>query len=140
MTTALLYKASAVVLLVFAIGHQLGFRNVDARWGVGDLIERLKAATFTVQGAKRTYWDFYAGFGFIVTLFLLFSAVLAWQLGSLPTTTLATLSVVSWAFAACHVVTVALTWRHFFLAAQVPAALAALGLVLAAWRASGGAA
>jgi len=118
----------------------LGFRKVDARWGVTTLIDGLKSTSFEVQGARRTYWGFFSGFGFFVTVLLLFSAVLAWQLAGLPATTLASLRVISWAFAGCYVVIALLTWRYFFPAPLVFSVLVALGLVLAAWRASAGAA
>ena len=140
MSSAILYRISAVVLLLFAAGHQLGFRKVDPRWGVAPLVDGLKSTYFDVQGARRTYWDFFSGFGFFVTVLLLFSAVLAWQLAALPPATLARLRVVLWAFAACYVIIAVLTWRYFFMAPVVFSVLVALGLVLAAWRASAGAA
>ena len=140
MSSAILYRFSAVLLLLFAVGHQLGFRKVDPRWGVASLVDGLKSTHFDVQGARRTYWSFFSGFGFFVTVLLLFSAVLAWQLAALPAATLASLRVVLWAFAACYVIIAVLTWRYFFMAPVIFSALVALGLVLAAWRASAGAA
>ena len=136
----MLYRISAVLLLLFAVGHQLGFRKVDPRWGIASLVDGLKSTAFDVQGARRTYWDFFSGFGFFVTVLLLFSAVLAWQLSGLPAATLANLRVVLWAFAASYVLIAVLTWRYFFMAPVVFSVLVALGLVLAAWRASPGAA
>ena len=69
----------------------------------------------------------------------LFSAVLAWQLGGLPATTLAALRVILWSFAGCYVVIAVLTWRYFFMAPLAFAVLVALSLALAAWRGSVGA-
>lgn len=140
MSAALLYRVSAILLLLFAAGHQMGFRKVDPRWGVTALIDGLRSTPFEVHGVRRTYWSFFSGFGFFVTVLLLFSAVLSWQLAGLPATTLASLRVISWAFAGCYVVLALLTWRYFFAAPLAFAALVALGLVLAAWRASAGAA
>ena len=135
MSSVILYRISAVLLLLFALGHQLGFRKVNPRWGVASLVDGMKATHFSVQGARRTYWDFFSGFGFFVTVLLLLSAVLAWQFAGLPAATLASLRVVLWAFAGCYVVIAALTWRYFFLAPVLFSVLVALGLVLAAWRA-----
>ena len=70
---------------------------------------------------------------------LLFSAILAWQLGALPATTLATLRVILWSFAACYVVIALLTWRYFFVAPLAFAVLVAIALALAVWRGSAGA-
>lgn len=138
MSATLLYRISAVLLTLWAVAHQLGFRTVDPRWGVASLVDGLKSTSFDVQGTRRTYWSFFSGFGFVVTVLFLFSAVLAWQLAGLPAATLASLGVVVWAFAACYVIVAVLTWRYFFLAPVVFAVLVALGLVLAAWRAVAG--
>jgi hypothetical protein len=88
MKSSLLYRVASVLLVLFAIGHTLGFRRVDPKWGVDAAIGTLKATRFEVQAHDRTYWDFYAGFGLFVAVFLLFAAAMAWQLGSLHGDTL----------------------------------------------------
>ena len=138
MSSTILYRISAVLLLLFAVGHQFGFRQVDPQWGIAPLIDGLKSTYFQVQGARRNYWGFFTGFGFFVTVLLLFSAVLAWQLAGLPGASLASLRIVLWAFAVCYVIIAVLTWRYFFMAPIVLSVLVALCLVLAAWRASTG--
>jgi hypothetical protein len=122
MSASRLYKVSAVLLVLFALGHTLGFRRVDMR-----------SVSFDVQGFRRSYWDFFAGFGFFVSVLLVFAAILAWQLGSIPREALAAIPVVRWSFAICFVVVAALTWRYFFIAPDVLSSLVALGLVGAAW-------
>ena len=134
MKASLLYRVAAVLLVLFATGHQLGFRQVDPRWGVSTLIESLRSTSFEVQGARRTYWDFFTGFGFFVTVLLLLSAVLAWQIGGLPPATLGALRLLLWSFAICYVVIALLTWRYFFAVPLVFSALVAICLLLAAWR------
>jgi hypothetical protein len=96
----------------------------------------LKATQFQVQGMTRTYWDFFSAFGFFVTVFLFFSAILAFQLASLSTETLRRLSLVTWAFALSFVVITLLTWRYVFTAPLVFSSLVALCLLLAAWSAA----
>ena len=140
MSATLLYRIAAVLLVLFAVGHQLGFRRVDPRWGITTLTDGMKSTYFEVQGARRNYWGFFSGFGFFVTVLLLFSAVLAWQFAGLPVAALASLRLALWAFAASYVVIAFLTWRYFFIAPLVFAALVAVVLVLGAWRASSGAA
>src|SRR5579864_5249997 len=108
---SLLYRASSVLLVLFAAGHQLGFRRVDPRWKADAVVASMKATRFDVQGFPRSYWDFYVGFGLFVTALLLFAAVLAWQLGSAAAAGPGALTVVRWAFAACFVVAAATTWR-----------------------------
>ncbi len=135
MSPALLYRIASVLLLLFAGGHTLGFRRVDPRWGLDATIGALKATRFQVQGLTRSYWDFYTGFGLFVTVLLLFAAILAWQLGSLPKDVLRSLPLVTWGLALCFVVVTWLSWRYFFIAPLGFSAVVAACLLLAAWSA-----
>ncbi|HEX2712187.1 MAG TPA: hypothetical protein VHM88_08195, partial [Candidatus Acidoferrales bacterium] len=83
MKPSLLYRIASVLLMLFAAGHTLGFSKVQPQWGVDALIGSMRTIHFDAQGFSRTYWDFYVGFGLFVSVFLLFAAFLAWQLGGL---------------------------------------------------------
>ena len=83
MKASLLYRVASGLLLLFAVGHTMGFRKEDPRWGVDSLISSLRSIRFEVQGMSRAYWDFYVGFGLFVTVLLLFATLLTWQLGGL---------------------------------------------------------
>jgi hypothetical protein len=77
-------RISAVVTLLWATGHTLGFpwtpvHNADADAVVGGM----RAIKLSVEGTSRTYWDFYQGFGLSITGFLVVQAVILWQLASL---------------------------------------------------------
>jgi hypothetical protein len=133
LSASLLYKVSAVLLILFAIGHTIGFRQVDPRWNADGVVSGMRGVSFEVQGFRRSYWDFYAGFGFFVSVLLVFAAILAWQLGSMPREALAAIPVIRWSFAICFVVITAFTWRYFFVAPGVFSSLVALGLLGAAW-------
>src|SRR5580700_1840926 len=98
MKGSVFYRIAAVLLLLFAIGHTLGFRQSDPRWGVDGLLGLMRSIHFDVQGFSRTYWDLFVAAGFTVGLFYLFAAILAWQLGGLPAETLAVMRVTVWAF------------------------------------------
>src|SRR6202158_4446982 len=101
MKASLCYRTPAVVLLLFAVGHTLGFRQSDPTWGVDALLGSMRSIHFDVQGFNRTYWDLFVAAGFSVGVFYLFAAVLAWQLGGLPAATLALMRGTAWAFALC---------------------------------------
>jgi len=133
---SLLYRVASVLLVLFGLGHQLGFRRVDPRWGVDSAIGALKATRFQVQGMTRTYWDVFSGFGFFVTVLLFFSAILAFQLAGLSKESLRSLSLVTGAFAVSFVVIALLTWRYFFIAPLIFSSLVALCLLMAAWSAA----
>jgi hypothetical protein len=133
MSPAFLYRIASILLVLFAAGHTLGFRQVDPRWGLDATIGALKATQFQVQGFTRSYWGFYTGFGFFVTVLLVFAGILAWQLGALPKDTLRSLRVVTWALALSFVAVTFLSWRYFFIAPVIFSGVIAACLLLAAW-------
>lgn len=71
----------------------------------------MRSIHFHAQGFDRTYWDFFEGAEFSVGVFFLFSAILAWQLASLPPATLALMRITAWAFALCFVTITILSWK-----------------------------
>ena len=117
MKAPILYRIASVLLLLFAAGHTLGFRKTDPKWGVDSLIGSMRSVRFDVQGFSRTYWDFFVGFGLFVSVFLVFAAVLAWQLGGLAPETLALMRGPAWALVICFAAVTILSWRYFFIAA-----------------------
>lgn len=133
MSGSLLYRISSGLLVLFALGHTIGFRQVDPYWKADGVVSGMRTVTFDVQGMNRSYWDFFAGFGLFVSVFLVFAAILAWQLGSMSRESLAAIPVVRWSFALCFVLIAVLTWRYFFIAPGVFTTLIAVGLFGAAW-------
>jgi hypothetical protein len=133
MKASLLYKIASCLLVLFFVGHTLGFRQTDPQWGVGSLIESMRTIHFDVQGFSRTYWDFYVGFGLFVSVFFLFTAVLTWQLGAMGQEVLVRMPVLTWALAICFVGVTVLSWRYFFIAPIISSSLITLCLILAAW-------
>lgn len=133
MKASTFYRIAAVLILLFDFGHTIGFLQVDPNWGVDSLLALMKSTHFGIQGFSRSYWDFFVGFGFFVTVFLLFAAVLAWQLGGLAIETLARLRGIAWAFALCFVIITVLSWRYFFALPIIFSFLIAVCLILAAW-------
>jgi hypothetical protein len=135
MKPALLYRIASGLLVLFAIGHTAGFRQVDPSWRAEGVLRALKNLRFDVQGFTRTYWDFYTGFGLFVTVFLAFAAILAWQLGGLPQNVLRAMPAVPWSLASSFVFVTFLSWRYFFVVPLAFSAGIALCLILAAWAA-----
>ena len=133
MKASLLYRVASVLLILFALGHTVGFRRVDPRWGIDSIIGALRSTHFDVQGLNRTYWDFYTGFGLFVTVLLVFVAVLSWQLGGLPREALLVMPVVTWGLAACFVFVTFLSWRYFFVVPMIFSGVITICLILAAW-------
>jgi len=133
MRASVLYRTASVLLLLFAIGHTLGFRKTDPKWGVDTLISSMQSIHFDAQGFNRTYWDFYVGFGLLVSVFLVFMAVLAWQIGGLPAETLALMRSIAWVLAICFVAVAFLSWKFFFIVPFIFSVLIMVCLIAAAW-------
>ena len=136
MRTRRLYRAAAVLLSLFAVGHTLGFRDADPTWGVGPVQAAMHSTHFTIQGFTRTYWDFFVGAGFTVGVLYLFAALLAWQLGGLPGETLVRMRATAWGFAGCFAVATVVSVRHLFWIPILMSALITVCLTAAAWSSS----
>jgi len=131
-----IYRIVTVLLLLFALGHTLGFNKVDPSWGVNASIMALREIRFTAQGTPdRTYWGFYLGFGYFCSVLMLFAACVAWQLSRLSGETLRRMQFISWAFAILFVVVTVITWRFFFTAPGGFTVVSTIGLIAGAWRA-----
>ncbi len=135
MTSTRLYKAASVLLVLFGATHTYGLYARANRSAAQDMVLTvMETVHFTVMGSRRTTMDFYLGFGLLLTVFLLFSAVLAWSLSQRNARDLADLRVVSWSFAICHAAVAVLCWIYFFLAPAIVSTAIVLCLVTAAVR------
>jgi hypothetical protein len=133
MKASLLYRIASVLLLLFAIGHTLGFRQTNPEWGVASLIDSMRSIHFDAQGFSRTYWDFFTAFGLFFSVFLLFAALLAWQLSGLPEETFARMRRTAWALAISFAAVTALSFKYAFTTPIVFAAIITICLIAAAW-------
>ena len=133
MKASMLYRIAAVLLLLLAVGHTLGFRQSDPQWGVDALLGSMRSIHFDVQGFSRTYWDLFVAAGLSVGVFYLFAAMLAWQLGGLPAATLALMRSTAWAFALCFAAITVVSWRYLFIVPIAFSIVITLCLAAAAW-------
>jgi len=133
MKASLFYRIAAVLLVLFALGHTLGFRESDPAWGVDALVGSMRSIHFDVQGFHRSYWDFFVGAGFSVGVFYLFAAILAWQLGGLPPATLVLMRGTAWAFALCFAAITVLSLIYLFIIPIAFSTVITLCLTSAAW-------
>ena len=134
MNASVLYRIAAVLLVLFAAGHTLGFRQNIPEWGVGSVIGSMQSVHLNAQGFNRTYWDFFSAFGFFFAVFLLFAAVVAWQLGSFVAASFGVfMRRIAWALAICFVAVTALSWRYAFTTPIVFSTVITVCLIAAAW-------
>ncbi len=136
MKASTFYRIAAVLLLLFALGHTLGFRQSDPQWGVDALLASMRSIHFNVQGFNRSYWDLFEAAGFSVGVFYVFAAILAWQLGGLPAATLALMRGTAWAFVLCFAGITIVSWRYLFILPIAFSIVITLCLAAAAWLTS----
>ena len=133
MKASLFFRIASVLLVLFALGHTLGFRQNNPAWGADAVLVLMRSVHFDALGFNRTYWDFFSAFGFFFSVFVVFAAVLSWQLSSLPAETLARIRGIAWALAICFVAVTALSWTFAFTIPIVFSTLITMCLITAAW-------
>lgn len=132
-----LYRIAAILLVLFAVAHTIGFRQSAPQWGVDAMLAAMRSIHFDLPGGSgRTYWDLFLASGFCVGVLYLFAAIVAWQLGRLPAEILARMRGTTWAFALCFAAITALSVRYLFIIPIVFSLLITVCLAAAAWRSS----
>jgi hypothetical protein len=138
MTATLLYRICAFILILFAVGHTLGFLTFKAPTPEGVAVQQAMDNTRFSIGAKTlTYGDFYRGFGLFCTAYLLFAAFLAWHLGTMARSNPQAIGALGWVFFALQLVGIALSWRYFVLPPTIFSAVLAILTGWAVWLARG---
>ncbi len=128
MKPAPLFRAAAILLVLFAAGHTFGFlRFVPATPAGAAVLNGMKTVPLTTAGPVFTYYGFYVGFGLFVTAYLLFAAFVAWHLAGLARSAPRSVGLLGWGLFAVQVVCLILSWVWF---SGPPAAFSAVVVVL----------
>ena len=115
MKSSTFLRIASVITLLYCAGHTAGMPWTPATGPAEQpLLEAMKAHSFDALGSQRTYWDFYFGFGVIISVYLLVQAVVLWQLGSLARTQASQLRPITAAFFVGFMVNAFLAWKYFF--------------------------
>ena len=115
------FRLAAYLLILFCLGHSLGaLVNTPSFGAASDAVwAGMRAVHFRCQTSDCTWFGFYQGFGWLVSIFFLLSAAIAWVLGGLDRPTLRRLAPVAWALCLAHVAGAVLAFVWFFPASQV---------------------
>jgi hypothetical protein len=133
MSATLLYRTAAIVLILFAAGHTAGFLTFKPPSVEGVAVrDAMNNVHFDVDGRPYSYGGFYKGFGIEITVYMLFTALIAWHLGGLARSHHEAIGILGWAFFALHLASVVLSWVYFF---PVPAVFAAVVALCTGWAA-----
>jgi hypothetical protein len=147
MKSTWLYRVAAILLVLFAAAHTFSFLKFIPPTSEGRAVLDGMNTVSLKPGSVYTFGGFYRGFGLFVTAYLLFSAYLAWYLGSLarrlsvaaaPTAGIPATSVptpagsLPWVFFFLQLVSLAITWKYFPAPPIISSALVAIFSGLAA--------
>jgi len=124
-------RIAAVVTLLYFAGHTAGmpwtpYTDPEAL----AIIEAMKNHSFEAEGLKGTYWDFYFGFGIIISLFLFVQAAVLWQVASLARTDAIRVRPIIVSFLIAFIINAALAWKYFFAVPVVMSGVIALCLAI----------
>lgn len=138
MKTTLFLRIAAVLAFIHAILHTIGGVLSKPNNGAPEvaIIEAMKSRAFNVMGSMRTYWDFFFGYGLLVTITLLVQGVLFWQLGTMAKTNAAQIRPILLLFSFNFIATTVVAWKYFFIAPAVTELLIAALLAGAYFTAS----
>jgi len=131
MRTALLLRIASVISLLFAAGHTLGGRKSWSPLGESEVLKAMRTFRFETSGVSRTYLDFYLGFGFTISVYLLLQAILLWQLAAMARTEPLQVRPMIASFALATLACGLLSWRFIFPVPVVFSAVLAACLALA---------
>jgi hypothetical protein len=127
MTTAVLLRISAVISLLFTIGHSLGGTKRWSPMGENDVLKAMETVRFDTMGVNRSYLDFFLGFGWSLSVAMLLQSVLLWQLASLARSDAAQVRPMIAAFALATLAGGVIAWLFIF---PLPALFSATLLIV----------
>jgi hypothetical protein len=120
-----LYRTAAVVFVLFAIGHTLGFLSFRPSSAEGRAVfDAMNTVHFAEGGRTYSYGAFYRGLSCSVSL--IFSAFLAWHLGELARKLPQAIGALGWVFFAVQIAGIAISLRYFGAPQAMFSALVAL--------------
>lgn len=122
MKPSILLRIASIITFLYCAGHTTGYPWAPA---VGEremaIVEAMKSHQFDVVGSMRSFWDFYIGFGLVVSGFMLAIAVALWQLASMSKRGVSGLRPMILTFFIAFVINAALDLQFFFI---IPTAMA----------------
>ena len=124
-------RVASGLSFLFALGHTLGARRSWSPVGDNEVLQAMRSVQFRVGGLSRSFLDFYLGFGFLLSVYLLLQAVLLWMLAGLARSNPDAARPFVLAFTAASVAITVLSWRFLFPVPTVFAAVLAICIGLA---------
>jgi hypothetical protein len=133
MTATLFLRLASVFTLIHCVLHTIGGVFGKPQHGAEELalIESMKAHQWDFMGSLRAYYDFFFGYGLMVTINLLFQGILFWMLGGLIKTNPGGIKAVAALFCINYLLMSVVAFKYFFAAPGITEALIAVCLAAA---------
>ena len=138
MKPSLLLRIASILSFLFAAGHTSGGLSSWSPPGETEVLRAMRSFHFDAAGVSRSYLDFYLGFGFILSIYLLAQAVVLWQLASLAKAAAIQVRPLVGTLLVASVGCAFLSWRFMFLVPVLSCAAIAVCLGLAFYAAGKG--
>ncbi len=78
-----LLRISSAIAFLFAVGHTLGGRQYWSPMGDNPVLQMMRAVHFQTMGVSRSYFDFFMGFGYALSVSGVLQACVLWQMGTI---------------------------------------------------------
>jgi hypothetical protein len=128
------YRIAAVLFVLFAAGHTFGFLKFEPPTREGIAVrDSMKSVHFHVGSKDYSYGGFYEGMGIQISVYLLFSALIAWQLGNIAAASPRTIRLLGWAFFVVQLVVLGLSVLYFPPEPAILSGVIAICLGVGAW-------
>jgi hypothetical protein len=116
MKSTWIYRITAVIFILFAAGHTLGFLTFVAPTTEGQSVfAAMNSVNLHLPHTTGfyTYGGFYRGFGLTLSFCQLLGAFICWHLSVLAAKHPAALGALPWLFFLCQLASCVITWRYF---------------------------
>jgi len=131
------FRIAAGLMLLFAIGHTMGFLTFQPPSVEGQNVwKAMNAVHFSAGSSTFSYGGFYKGFGLFITAFQLFAAWLAWCLSSMARRGTPGVRTIAWGMSILQLGSLVLSLRYFSAGPVVLSGLTAACLIIAALSSS----
>jgi len=130
------FRVSTYLLCLFFAGHTGGGMLAQKSMGpqADAVFAAMKSVEFNFNGSSSTWYGFWFGFGLMCSVFLAFSAVMAWKLDQVPASAWSHVKVMAWALVVSQALNAYLSFRYFFVGPGTFAALVTVLMSVGCWR------
>jgi hypothetical protein len=125
-------RLTTLLLVLYCLGHTLSALVSTPPFGAQSdaVAAAMKSVHFEFSGSVCTWYGFYLGFGYEVSIFFLFSGVLTWFLGGMSLPDQRRWAPILWALFVSYSATIVLAVRYLFIVPIVFSSLITLLLGL----------